>query len=179
MKTPSEFHKGSEGHCCKECHREKSRAGEDRRLNERANEIIRNKVGALVRERIEAPHPSEMAEAIFAEFGGVANVAKLYKEQVMSAIANGGAGSRAVLESLKTISVQMLESSARHRSSAPDVGLDDMSNAELQQVVLENMPTEELELLLARRKGLVLEMNPESCSATDEPDEAAGDARSA
>lgn len=78
-------------------------------------------VGLFGRQRIEAPHISELNESLIKRFGGLDQFATFYYEQIMAAAAQHPGG-RSVLSACAQIA-RIMTASTQHRQSAPDVQL--------------------------------------------------------
>lgn len=89
-------------------------------------------IGALGRQRIEAPHISELNESLIKRFGGLEQFATFYYEQIMAAAAQHPGG-RSVLSACAQIA-RIMTASTQHRQSAPDVQL--LSDQDLERELL-------------------------------------------
>lgn len=117
-------------HCCLDCGKEK------RAIAKYKGQIVTELLGftsAVNNRKINAPHISELAEALSAKFGGVEGFAELYYSQIMHAAGNNPGGKTA-LDGLRAIANIFKESTA-HRESAPDKMSDEDIDRELNAIL--------------------------------------------
>ena len=112
---------------CDMCVADEPRKQKLARQHQSAKFASQRLVASVRGSKINAPHISELCEAIVEQFDGLHNFAKIWKQQIDIAIANSP-GSKTVLDSFYGIT-KLIAVSTEHRGSAPDVA--DLTDEEL------------------------------------------------
>lgn len=129
----------AEGRCL-DCRRKIRRMLREDRIDEKTRRArdaaVRRAVGLIRGDKIDAPHVSELVEAMFQRFGGVEQFSVEWHIQIMKA-AELKPGSKTVLDAYRDLA-KLVVMSTEHRASAPD--LDGMEDAEIEAILHGMLP---------------------------------------
>lgn len=117
---------------CRDCESKQASLRIMERLREMRSQNLKGELGTLSR-TIDAPHISELCEAMTKKYGGIDAVATAWKSQI-DAAASSQPGSKVALDAFRAY-MNLVLYSTQNRASAPDVAT--MSQEELRHEMME------------------------------------------
>jgi hypothetical protein len=146
---------------CQESDRKKKTADERKKGRQ---DMFKELVADIRGDRIEVPHPTEVAAEMYEQFGGLKAFCAEWMRHINDA-ATDRPGSKLVLDAFYAVGIRLTSLSADHRQSAPDLAslTDDELEEEIGKMVaglLDNRP--ELINELANKHGLKIHDPAES-----------------